>query len=328
MPSLWTKTTSRATSVLAFLGCAAVVSCSRSSSVTIAFIPQMTANDLWEPAHLGSIESASGTRYGIYWNGPSSENDIQAQIAFLNVAINRQNAGIIVAPLQQLALMTPVETAVRHGIPTVVIGSPLPLAPTGKLFYVLNDEVKEGRIAAKRIGEQLHGEGTVAILGLNPNIAGLYLRVNSFESALARDYPHIQIRYKRMGSSSEAQAEEETLEILKSDPDLGAILSLTETATIGALYVLENEPNAYNVKLVGCDQTYGLLYSLSQGKIDAIIAENTYEMGKRAVRIIISSRENMPTPNAVLVKPILVTRENMNAPELIDVLSHDARVKP
>jgi ribose transport system substrate-binding protein len=201
-------------------------------------------------------------------------------------------------------------------------------SPSGNLFYVLNDEVEEGRIAANRIGEQLHGQGTVAILGLNPNMAGLYLRVHSFETTLARNYPRVKISFKRMGSSSEAQAEEETLEVLTSDPNLGAILTLTETATIGALYVIENERRVQTVKLVGCDQNYGLLYSLSQNRIDSIIAENTYAMGRRAVDMIISARAKRQAPNKVIIKPILVTRENMNSAYLLDVLSHDARVKP
>jgi hypothetical protein len=49
----------------------------------------------------------------------------------------------------------------------VVTGTDLGLAPGGKLAYVLNDERSGGQMATRRIGELLHGQGTVAVLGIS-----------------------------------------------------------------------------------------------------------------------------------------------------------------
>lgn len=301
--------------------------CAHIPGPTIAFIPQVTADDRWEAAHFGSLDAVAHTEYSIYWNGPASDSDLPTQISLLNEVIDRSYSGIIVAPMQALALMTPVRRAVSRGIPTVVIGSPLPLSPSGRLFYVLNDETEEGKIAARRVGEILHGHGSVAVLGLNPDITGVFLRVHSFEMTLAEEYPNITIVARSLDSSSQAQAEQAAQEAITAHPDINAIFVLTDQATKGTFHTLERTRGRKQIKLVVCDQEYEFLYLLSEGKIDSIIAENTYLMGYQAVQMIRKSHAGSPQASTLYVKPILVTRENMNTPDLFNVLTHDARVR-
>jgi ribose transport system substrate-binding protein len=310
---------------LAFTVLLLATACKRQSPPTIAFIPQTTADDVWEPAHMGALDEAKQTEYRIYWNGPTSEDDIHTQISLLDRAIDRNDAGIILAPDQALALMMPVQKAVLRNIPTVVVGSPLRLPATGKLFYVLNDEDVEGKIAARRIGQQIHGKGTIAVLGLNPDMAGLILRMHSFEITLGREFPHITIVARHMGAYNEEQAEQSARDTLTSNPHLNAIFALTRTATTGAFHALKDSGRSKYVMLIGCDQKYQLLYYLSQGEIDSIIAENTYEMGHQAVRMIIAERMGRLVPNLVQIRPVLITRENMYSRDYTDLLIHDGR---
>ena len=151
---------------LSLAGCllALCLGCARTFRSTIAFIPRMTADDLWESARVGSMGATEKSGFAIYWNGPTSDNDTQAQIALLDDAVARRPAGIILAPDNSLALISPVKRAASRGIPIVIVGSPLPFSASGNLFYILNDEEEEGRIAARRIGDRLHGRGSVAIL--------------------------------------------------------------------------------------------------------------------------------------------------------------------
>jgi len=131
----------------------------------IAFIPPETADDLWEPAHVGAENAARGSGFRIYWNGPTRPDDVQRQILVLDRAIRRGDQGIVIAPGQSLALMTPVLRAISAELPTVVLGSQLPMPASGTLSYVLNDEEEEGRIAAARLCERLRGRGSIAVLG-------------------------------------------------------------------------------------------------------------------------------------------------------------------
>ena len=84
--------------------------------------------------------------------------------------------------------MVPVRDVIARGIPTVVISSPLAIPPGGKLSYILNDEDETGRLAAERIGSILHGEGSVAILGIDPDVTGIIHR-----HAGVRDEPRSEV---------------------------------------------------------------------------------------------------------------------------------------
>src|SRR5215467_4238586 len=158
--------------IFACLLFALTVSC-RSDPPTIAVIPRTTGLSLWEPEHSGAEVAAAERRIKIYWNAPTREDDVQGQIALIETVIDKPYAGLILSPDQTLALMTMVRRAVSKGIPTVIVGSALPLEPGGKLSYVLSDDEAAGRIAGTRIGQILHGKGRVAIVGIDPDIAGV-----------------------------------------------------------------------------------------------------------------------------------------------------------
>lgn len=286
----------------------------RADPPAIAVIPRTTGLSLWEPEHSGAELAAEERGIKIYWNAPTREDDVQGQIALIERVIDKQFAGLILSPDQTLALMTMVRRAVSKGIPTVIVGSALPLEPGGKLSYVLSDDEEAGRMAGTRIGEILHGEGRVAIVGIDPDIAGILDRVRSFEATLAEQYPDIHITEKRMGSFNVPYEQQTTEEILASHPDLNAILAVTSDATRGAYSALTELHKAGIVKLVGCDQD--LLLPLTTGEIDSVIAEDTYQMGYRAVEILSQQRQGKTVVSLTKIKPQLVTKDNLNTPEI------------
>jgi ribose transport system substrate-binding protein len=294
-----------------------VIGC-RSGPPVIAVIPRTTGMSLWEPEHAGAEAAASALGMKIYWNAPTREDDVQGQIALVEKVIDEKYAGLILAPDQSLALMTPVRRAISRGIPTVVIGSALPLEPSGRLSYILSDDEVAGRMAASRIGTILHGQGTVAIIGINPDIAGVLDRVGAFEATLAEQFPGIHVAEKRLGSFNVPYEQQITEEVLVANPNLNAILAVTADATRGAYSALSELHQTNTVKLVGCDQD--LLAPLVTGEMDSVIAENTYEMGRRAVEWIALERQGKPVPRFQKIAPHLVTKDNLNSTDVRRIL--------
>src|ERR1700733_9509958 len=159
---------------------------------TVAVIPRTTALILWEAAHAGAESAARQEGLKVYWNAPTREDDVQRQIDIMQHAISSGARGLVLAPDQGLALMVPVRNIVARGIPTVIISSRLPVQPGGKLSYILNDEETTGRLAAQRIGQILSGKGTVAVLGVDPDVSGILERTHAFEASLASLYPGVR----------------------------------------------------------------------------------------------------------------------------------------
>src|ERR1700761_1286481 len=158
------------------IGLMLAIGCRRDHKPMVAVIPRTTALILWEAEHAGAETAAHREGLTVYWNAPTREDDVERQISLIQRVVAAGARGLVLAPDQALALMVPVRDVVARGIPTVVISSPLPVAPGGKLSYILKNEEEAGRIAADRIGEILHGSGSVAVLGIDPDVTGIVLR--------------------------------------------------------------------------------------------------------------------------------------------------------
>jgi ribose transport system substrate-binding protein len=298
--------------------------CRSRPTPTIAFIPRTSGTPLWEPAHLGAEIAARTANAKIYWNAPTREDDVQAQIALVDSVIDRKYEGLVLAPDQALALIAPVRRALSKGIPTAIIASPLPLPAGAGLTYILSDEEEAGRIAAVRVGELLRGTGTIAILGINPDITGIMTRARSLETALARQYPGIKIVEKRMGSFNIPHDQQVAEETLRTNPDLNAIVALTSSATRGTCSALSRGKGKHSVKVVGFDEPDPALL-VRDGNLDSMILPKTREMGIQAVQTILAQLQGQPAPSEVKLKPVLVTPENFESAGIRGMFSMDWR---
>lgn len=313
-----------ASSLLAvWLYIVSIAGCQSQAPLRFAVIPRTTGTLTWEPLHHGVEVAAYSVGATIYWNAPTREDDIDGQIALIERLVAKGHyQGIVIAPDQSLALVTPVRRSLAKGIPIVILGSPLLVPPQGKLFYVLNDEQKGGHIAAQRVAALLKGRGTVAILGINPDIAGTLLRARSFEQFLSKQYPGIRIVDKRMGSFNvphEQQAAEETL---KANPHLDAIVALSPSTTQGALSMIDSHPEYSSVKLIGFDPDS---LDFSSKNLDSVILQNMPEMGERAIHLLYAVQEGKPVPSQIEVEPMLVTRETVGSVQVRRWTSVDFR---
>jgi ribose transport system substrate-binding protein len=296
--------------------------CHSNARMTIAVIPRTSGTGLWEPEHGGAESAAFQTGVRIYWNAPTREDDVEGQIALVEQVIARGYQGLVLAPDQALALITPVRRALSRGVPTVIVGSPLPIPAGGKLSYILNDEETGGRIAGQRVAELLHGRGAVAVLGLNPDVSGIMTRARSLEVFLAKNYPDIRV-VKKMGSFNFLHEQQVAEETLKSSPAVDAIVGLTWASARGAVQTIEASPRYHSTKVIGFDPDGD--FQFDSGILDSAIVQDTRAMGQRAVDQIYREHHGQPMPSLTLLEPTLVNRNNAGTPEIRRLLSMDWR---
>lgn len=304
----------------------AVAGCGGGEHDSIAVIPRTTGRILWESLHTGVEDAAYPLGIKVYWNAPTREDDINSQVALIDrLVAGGQYQGLVIAPDQSLALITPVRRALARGVPIVILGSPLMMPPGGKLSYVLNDDEEGGRIAARRIAAILRGKGTVALAGINPDIQGTVLRAQGFEQLLANKYPAIRVIDKRDGSFNVPRDQQVSEEMLKADPPPDAIVALSTSTTEAALATIGGNPEYASVKVVGFDPDP---LDFSSASLDSMVIEDMPEMGRRAIHLLHDRREGKPVPSQVEVEPMLVTRENANSAKIRQWTSPDFRPGP
>src|SRR6266446_8378763 len=134
---------------------------------TIAVIPKGTTHEFWKSIHAGADKAASeygaqGTNVEVIWKGPLREDEREGQIQVVEGFISQGISGIVLAPLDDRALIRPVEEAKRAGIPTVIIDSALQSDQI--VSFVATDNLKGGMLAADRLGQLLNGKGKIVML--------------------------------------------------------------------------------------------------------------------------------------------------------------------
>jgi ribose transport system substrate-binding protein len=311
---------------LTSLFCLITCSCPSRKPRTIAVIPATTATEFWEAAHGGAEAAAREAGFRIYWNAPTREDDISRQIALVESAIDSEYAGLVVAPINYLALVGSVRQALSRHIPTVIIRSSLPIPPGQGLSYILNDDQETGRLVAVRAGTSLAAKGRVAVLGLDPSGPRSIVRARAIEAELAKNFPKVSIVEKRLGASNTSEIQQIAQEILIDNPGLDAMITLDVTATEGTWAALTAVGKGKRVKLIGCEQEVDLMAGIRHGDIDSVVVENTYEMGSRAIQSIAARLRGESVPDRIELKPTLVTKDNIDTAEVQRMLSVNWRV--
>jgi ribose transport system substrate-binding protein len=91
-------------------------------SFKVAVIPKALTHEFWKSIHAGAIKAsrdlkAEGVLVEVIWKGPIREDDREQQVQVVEGFTSQGVSGIVLAPLDDKALVRPVEDAKRLGIP-------------------------------------------------------------------------------------------------------------------------------------------------------------------------------------------------------------------
>jgi len=215
--------------------------------------------------------------------------------------------------------------------PSFFVETRKPLARIERIFHGLHDveppafSRPKGRIAAQRAAELLQGRGSVAVLGINPDITAIMIRERSLELFLTQHYPNIRL-IKKMGSFDYLHEQRVAEETLKANPEVKVIVGMMWASARAAMSAVEETPGFGETKVIAFDPDGGPLFDLAV--VDSVIQQDTRTMGQLAVDLIDGERHGRAMPALIKLQPILITRQNVNTPEIRRVTSMDWRPTP
>lgn len=319
-----TKSALMATLVAALL----CTGCRSRTSNQITAIPRDMAEAPWVSEHAGVAEAARQAHVRVHWNGPSGEDDVEQQITLAEKAIKNHDIGLILSPNSLFAMNTVIQQALRKNMPVVIVGSSIPLVPQQGLSFVLEDVEEAGNLVANRILKIAGSNAEVLVLGLNATWPGSVDREQAMERVLGKLAPGSKIVDRLEGEASFGQAELLAEQGLRNHPKTSVIVALNITSALGAVAALRTAGLAEKVHVIVFDQTFELLYGLRQGLIDSIVVQDMRTMGRYAIMNVLDARAGNVVPSMVRVKPMLVTRQNIDEEHVQDVLRMNWRPLP
>src|SRR5262249_45583681 len=127
------------------LGLLAAAGCTKRTTDAIAVIPKGTTHEFWKSVHAGAEKAGQELGVAIIWKGPLREDDREDQIKVVENFINMRVKGIVLAPLDDAALVPVVTDAVRARIPVVAIDSGIKTDEIAS--FVATDNYRGGKLA-------------------------------------------------------------------------------------------------------------------------------------------------------------------------------------
>jgi ribose transport system substrate-binding protein len=300
------------------------------ATLKIAVIPKGTTHEYWKSIDAGAVKAqrelkAAGTNVEIIWKGPLTESDSSSQISVVEDMINVPVNGIVLAPNDSSALADVVDEAGKKHVPVVIIDSDIKTDHYES--FVATDNHKGGELAAKELIQLLGGKGRVVMLRYAVGSASTEKREQGFLDAM-KGAPGIELvstdKYAGDTTDSAYKSAENVLAGLKnSDGSLAVdgIFASNESATHGMLLALE-DIKALNGKLkfVGFDASQALDAGLKSGEINALVIQDPVNMGYLGVMTMVDAINHKPVEKRIDTGVHLATPENMNTPEIHDLL--------
>jgi ribose transport system substrate-binding protein len=292
----------------------------------IAVIPKGTTHQYWKALHAGANKAAAelnaaGIPVRIIWKGPLREDDREQQIQVVENFIGRQVSGIVLAPLDNRALVAPVEEAVSAGIPVVIIDSGLDTKALSS--YIATNNREGGRIAGRRLGQLLGGKGRVIMLRYAVGSNSTEEREAGFLEVMQRDFPGIELISTDQHAGATRDTARRVAETLldRFGREVDGIFACNESASSGMLLALRDAGLAGGrVKFVAFDSGDLLNAGLKSGDVQGMVVQDPVKMGYLGVKTIVAVLRGEKVPPAIDTGVGLVTPENMSDPAIVALL--------
>ena len=310
--------------LLAIAGCTKTPA-GNNKKMTIAVIPKGTTHEFWKSIHAGANKAANdlssqGTDVELIWKGPLREDDREQQIQVVEGFAAQGVNGMVLAPLDDHALVRPVSDAKRAGVPTVIIDSGL--QSSDFVSFVATDNRKGGSLAADRMGQLLNGKGKVLVLRYAEGSASTTEREAGFLDTIKQKFPGIELvstdQYAGATRDTAKRASENLLN--RFGDDVQGIFTPNESSTAGMLLALQDIGKAGKVFFVGFDSSQTFIDAINANQLQGIVVQNPFNMGYLGVKTMVDSLQGKPVQPKIDTGVMLVTKDNLSSPEVQSLL--------
>jgi len=273
----------------------------------IGVLLKTLANPFWVSMKEGILAEAENQGVDVDIYAVSTEGDSNEQLRLFENLLNRDYDGIAFAPITPGNLINVISDANDQGIPLVNLDERVPndlLRENGGYIYsfVTTNNVKVGRQAAEFVKSKLDGGEVAIIEGKAGNVSGED-RKKGFTEGI-EEGGNFEIVASQPADWDRTQAINVTTNILTRFPDVKAIYAANDTMALGAVRAVENQDKSDEILVVGTDGIPEAVDYVKQGRLDATIKQDPYNIGVSGLRLLIQA---LNIPQEVEVPSVLVT---------------------
>ena len=258
--------------------------------VTVYLVAGITTDGFYRTMMRGAMEEAKKFGYTFKFTGSPTAFSPPAQIPFLNAAIANKPDFIMIAPTDHIALIDPLTKAKAKGINIVTVDTHTDKDSTFAITNISSDNVAGGQSAAKALAGLVGSAGVVAGISVQPGVSTTDQRQQGFEAGI-KAFAKISYLGTQYCNDDPTKASTITKAYITAHKDLKGIFAMNEVSGNGAHTALDEAASSGQikkgqVKLVEFDAGPEQVAKLKKGSIDALVAQDPYNIGKQGIDII------------------------------------------
>lgn len=278
-----------------------LAACNRQQKRVIAVVPKATSHLFWVTVEQGVRKAAQDFNVELVWNGAASETDYARQVQIFDSMINRRVDGIAVAATESKILVSGIERAMKSGIPVVIFDSGV--ETENYVSFIATNNYEGGAQGARELGKAIGGKGKVGLLAHAPGSNSTADRERGFEETLAKEFPEIAIAARQFSMSDRAKGRASAENMLTAHADLKGIFASAEPGSVGASLAIQARGLAGKVHLVTFDSSDSLLADCKAKVIDAMIVQDPFQIGYKAVQSVVEKLNGATPPRKISLTP-------------------------
>ena len=277
------------------------------ATYTIAASHGYGAVQHWEIKTIGMQDAANDL--GVEFTYKYADGDLQQEVADIENFVEMGADYIIVGPCNSEGIVPTIEDAQSDG---VMIGTcDIGIDGVDVASFVSSDNYGIGVIAANYIGEQMGGEGEIAVLTW-PSASATADRVEGFVDTLEENYPDIEIVAEQDCNADRQTSMDAAEAIIQANPDIQFIYGANAEMALGA-YAATASTNRSDIKVVAVDTDDEVMEAIKNGtNLVATVSQDPYTMGYQAMENAVKALNGEEVED-VLIECELVTADNVEA---------------
>ena len=306
-----------ALALLPCLACTAFGACNRSGGTRsdaprIALVLKTLNSPFFNDMQRGAQEAATRLGVDLVVQAAEREIDVERQMQIVENLLQTNIKALCLTPSGSKEIVPAVVKANRAGIPVVIVDTKLDPAAAQQagakvLSFVGSDNYEGGRIAARFIVEQSHGQARVAILEGIPGHDTGDQRLRGFRDGI-RDAPGVTIVASQTANWERDQGFNVFQNMLQAHPDIDTLFSCNDVMALGAVEAIRAAGKTGSIRVVGFDAIDDARKAIAEGTMAASVAQSPSEMGRIAVENAMHALRSEPVPPEATVRIELVTK--------------------
>jgi ABC-type sugar transport system substrate-binding protein len=242
------------------------------------------------------------------------ENQTTKQTADVEAAVISGVDGLVISPLDSVAMAPAVRQAVEAGIPVVTIDRRVD-GVDGLLSHVGADNVKGGEAQGQLIVDLFPDGAKIVNLQGQPGSSPAIDRnagVHNVLDGMADKYPFVAEQTANFSREEGASVTEAILAGLDGPPDV--IVAANDDMALGAMQVAQEQ--GLDIAIIGFDALPEALAAVRDGTLTATIEQMPGGQSRGALQAMVEFLRNGTQPEpVVLLTPIAITKDNLDQGE-------------